>query len=343
MTVQAVLAPKAHKPESGFNAAKFKKLRDERGWSNRDVARHTGIHPSTISAYLRGTRSPGAKQLMLLADAFNVDPRQFWETPAQKLADFAQAAAPQEPPRWSISKVHDYLRCPALYFFRHVSNIEIQTVSVDLAIGSAVHRGVEALLKNRMGQEGGDPEKAIQASLELDAPHLEPADEGEEPPALDDLRQESVQLLKLYAENIAPAFKPIAVEQRVEFELGGTLFTAVIDTITEDYTVRDLKTSRRRPSESDIAENIQATAYSRGFRALTGEPAKSVTFDYLIRKKKPEAVSIESQRDAKDEARLERIVEGVVRAVDQGHFYPNPTNKFGCKGCPYNAICKETF
>src|SRR5690606_24288335 len=257
---------------------------------------------------------------------------------------FAQAAAPQEPPRWSISKVYDYLRCPALYFFRHVSNIEIQeTVSVDLAIGSAVHRGVEALLKNRMGQEGGDPEKAIQASLELDAPHLEPADEGEEPPALDDLRQESVQLLKLYAENIAPAFKPIAVEQRVEFELGGTLFTAVLDTITEDYTVRDLKTSRRRPSESDIAENIQATAYSRGFRALTGEPAKSVTFDYLIRKKKPEAVSIESQRDAKDEARLERIVEGVVRAVDQGHFYPNPTNKFGCKGCPYNAICKETF
>lgn len=344
-TQNAVLSLPTPGTNTKLDRGKFLSLLSSRGWTKGDLAQQTGIHPATLAAYERGARSPGTEQLLLLADALDVDPRDLWPTPIRRLQKFSESINEDKQPRWSISKVHDYLRCPALYWFRHIARAPTtETVTVDQAIGSAVHRGVEHLLRKRVGVPAHDPKESVRASLALDVPLLD-VDKGtqEEAPDVPSLEDESMTLLQLYETNVAPTFTPVAAEQRSEIELGGAKFTVVLDTITDDAWVRDLKTSKRRPSQADIDESLQATAYSRGYRELTGEPSKGVAFDYLIRKKNPEAVTFTTHRDADDERRLERIVEGVIQAAGEGRFYPNPMNKFGCGTCPYRNECKATF
>jgi len=57
----------------GKLANKLKELREERGWSQQELAKHSGIDRSTI-AYLETDRiaSPSAETFIKLAQAFNI-------------------------------------------------------------------------------------------------------------------------------------------------------------------------------------------------------------------------------------------------------------------------------
>ena len=46
--------------------------REDRGWSQEDLARHTGLQPSAISHFETGTRRPSFGNLLKLADALEI-------------------------------------------------------------------------------------------------------------------------------------------------------------------------------------------------------------------------------------------------------------------------------
>lgn len=55
-------------------------LLDERGWKPADLARESGLQPSTISNYLSGQRFPSPESLDVIADTLKVPfSRLFWE------------------------------------------------------------------------------------------------------------------------------------------------------------------------------------------------------------------------------------------------------------------------
>jgi DNA-binding XRE family transcriptional regulator len=52
--------------------ANLKVLRGERGWSQEDLSRHTGLHTTAISKIERGARAPRFPTVVILAQALRV-------------------------------------------------------------------------------------------------------------------------------------------------------------------------------------------------------------------------------------------------------------------------------
>lgn len=50
----------------------YEKLRDEKGWNNKDVSEMTGITNMTLSDWKRGKTEPKTDKYILLADLFGV-------------------------------------------------------------------------------------------------------------------------------------------------------------------------------------------------------------------------------------------------------------------------------
>lgn len=53
-------------------AANMKELRSERGWSQEDLSRYSGLHYTAISKMERGARAPRFPTVVILAQAFEV-------------------------------------------------------------------------------------------------------------------------------------------------------------------------------------------------------------------------------------------------------------------------------
>lgn len=53
-------------------AENLKALRHERGWSQEDLSRHSGLHTTTISKYEINDRVPRFPTIVILAEAFRV-------------------------------------------------------------------------------------------------------------------------------------------------------------------------------------------------------------------------------------------------------------------------------
>jgi transcriptional regulator with XRE-family HTH domain len=52
--------------------ANMKELRDERGWSQEDLSRHSGLHYTAISKIERRARAPSFATVVTLARAFKI-------------------------------------------------------------------------------------------------------------------------------------------------------------------------------------------------------------------------------------------------------------------------------
>jgi transcriptional regulator with XRE-family HTH domain len=60
-------------------AANMKALRAERGWSQEDLSRESGLHYTAISKMERGARAPRFPTVVILAEAFGVPAGRLWE------------------------------------------------------------------------------------------------------------------------------------------------------------------------------------------------------------------------------------------------------------------------
>lgn len=58
--------------------ANVRAIRDERGWTQEDLAAKAGIHPTALSMVETGARSPKLDTLIRLAFALDVEPGAFF-------------------------------------------------------------------------------------------------------------------------------------------------------------------------------------------------------------------------------------------------------------------------
>lgn len=75
----------------------FRKLRNDKGYTQEDLAKELGVSKSTISMYESGSRIPGLEMLEAIADFFNID--------MNRLTTSKQAEiAPQDPMFFRLKK-----------------------------------------------------------------------------------------------------------------------------------------------------------------------------------------------------------------------------------------------
>ena len=60
-------------------ALNMKELRKERGWSQEDLSRHSGLHYTAVSKLERCARAPKFQTVLSLATAFEVPAGRLWD------------------------------------------------------------------------------------------------------------------------------------------------------------------------------------------------------------------------------------------------------------------------
>ena len=254
-------------------------------------------------------------------------------------------------PHLSASAVSLYLDCSLAYKFRYLDDLEPESLSEGLVLGSAIH---ETLAEFYMGLMMGE-KPGLEAMNRIFETHLRRKAHQDEIPiqykpgkSLSALLTEGKGLLAAFSSKLDVGDAAVvAVEEAGKFEVAGVPVPIlyVMDLVLEDpqgvVTIVDHKTTARAYSAKDVDENFQATVYSMAARANGfGHRGILFRFDCLIKAKNPRFEICYTARTPEDEHRAARIIKAVWDGIQKQVFVPN-TGSWKCGGCGYATACKR--
>jgi hypothetical protein len=163
----------------------------------------------------------------------------------------------------------------------------------------------------------------------------------------------TVQLTEAHARVLAPVIRPAHVERAWVLEAEGFPFDLAGEIDVQEpagdsgpATIRDLKTTGKRPTERAAATSSQLSLYSLAHEALEGERPELVALDYLVPSARGVSAGtvVSRRRDADIDsfwARLERIAE----VIEKQAFTPaRPYDDWFCspRWCGFARTNPET-
>lgn len=265
-------------------------------------------------------------------------------------------ALPQVPPRpppkafdhLSFSSVSTFQSCPLKFFFRYVLGLPTQTISSSLVFGSALHASVQYHFEQLLVGRSTDLDalcSVYQDAWEGYAEQTIQFGKGEDQSTLGQLAIRSLTAF-LNSDFAHPKGVIVGVEE----ELRGTVVPGcpellarvdlLIDTGAE-LVVSDFKTSRSSWSDEKVDDSSpQLLLYSELVQPIAdGRPVK-LSFAVLTKTKVPSLTVHEVPLDQRQVERTKRTVERVWQAIQDGHFYPNPS-PMNCSTCSYREPCQR--
>ena len=272
-----------------------------------------------------------------------------WPTPDSDTAPQQSSSVAVEPGEiLSPSQINKFLDCPANWYFKYLVGLP-DPVTSSLAVGIAVDNALSHYFRAKaQGVEmpEGDVLDVVDtawADQEAEAAFRE----GENPDQLHALCQ---RLVRSYLTEMAPKVQPAvidgepAVQVRVEGMIAGVKVQGIIDLLTEDGTVIDLKTKRDKPGGVPADHMLHVTTYdllcphSRGrgeiHYMVEGRSEKSVAKTVLYtREIGPDQVQY-----------AESIYPAAQEAMRDGLYLPRRTSRLcSRKYCPYWQRCEREF
>jgi CRISPR/Cas system-associated exonuclease Cas4 (RecB family) len=253
-------------------------------------------------------------------------------------------------PHLSVSQVRGYLTCPRRFFFQYVEHAEAAFRPIALAFGTAWHETIGTHLSPQVKDQFLSRQELH--ALFRDSLTEEVNKDG--PPVLfenDESLCETIDLgLRMVDEFVLRIRRPdevLDVERAFVLELAhpGTGEVApvpligAIDAIVVDkgkIAVWELKSSRRRWSTEQVAQDAQLSAYAMAARELGYDDAELA----LLITTKTKTPEIQVERLVRHRADKEEFVETaltVLRAVDAGIDYR--VRGWSCKSCAYAGLC----
>ncbi len=240
---------------------------------------------------------------------------------------------------YSVSELNAYLQCPEAWYHRYVTRVS-KPAPVPLARG----RMYDAVL-NRSYTTGKDlniGEVALAAINGLTI-HF---DEGQ---SVEELVQLVTEAAALYFEEGLPAIIKqgiLAVQDRFEvgFDDQKWTFLGFMDLVTADEWVVDNKLYSRTPSQDDVDQDMQLTAYAFGYLQKYGRLPAGLAIDAVVLNKKPKFVRVETKRTEEDIERFLKILGAAVAMMEQGLVVPRPGGWYcSPKSCQYWVECHERW
>jgi len=268
---------------------------------------------------------------------------------ADKLKDF------REDLHISHSQIFTYLNCSLKYYFSYVEGRMPEHRPAAMLFGSAIHAAIARYYKGVLKK--GKPEPlSLYQDLFHDHWNWETEDTGipityKDGQNKENMLSEGQLLLKTFYENAQPMevfgveepYSSVLYDEEgnpTDFKLIG-----IVDCIQRDkegnLIIIDNKTANRAYSKDKIEQDLQMTVYSYLAAATRLVPAKSETlhrFDVLLKlKKSPRMDRYYTTRSAADRKRLAKIINEVLRGIEAGVFFPNPS--WMCSDCQYAQAC----
>lgn len=244
----------------------------------------------------------------------------------------------------SASQLQCYLGCSLQYKFRYVDKLPRPWRAASMAFGTSIHAAIEWFHRERIARRIPHPEGVVSIFLaDWYAQTVEPLvfskDESKE-----SLAEKGEQMVRVYVDAAQATAVPSAVEERfsvglVDVENWEEIDVAlhgVIDLIESDGTVVDLKTVGRSFDVVGLERHLQLSIYALAVLVRDGAIPK-LRIDALLKTKVPRLERYETVRTLADLAWTAQLIASVVRSIDVGQFFPNPS--WRCTECEYYAEC----
>ena len=246
------------------------------------------------------------------------------------------------PDHLSYSSLSCYLQCPLKWKLHYVDRLEPEFITSSLVFGQAIHQSVAAFLESTVtgdllnADQMTDIARNAWVSGNGNIRYQAKEDENS-------LMKKTRELLSLYREAWNEEVVVLGVEEGFRFQAEGLPdFVGFIDVIqqmpTGEIVVADLKTASRKPSDFQVRNNDQITAYSLGVESLGFESnTTSYRLDYLMKTAKPELIQYGTGRTGEDKRRFLKMATQVWRAVQQEVWFPK--SDWFCTTCFYQSAC----
>lgn len=245
----------------------------------------------------------------------------------------------------SVSQVNAYLACPLKYRFQYIDKLPPPWRAAALAFGSSIHAAVEWFHKARQDGKAPTAEEVITIfDADWYAANLEPLVFSDRD-SKEILAEKGRAMLQVYlAESDGKV--PRLIEERFEIDLvdpsTGEAFDlrlrGVIDLVEDDDLLVDLKTAARTIEDGGLERHLQLSTYALAFY-LTFRRIPRLRLDILLKTKTSRLERHETMRTVEDLGWTARLIAGVGRAIEAGHFFPNPS--WRCTECEYFAECQR--
>jgi CRISPR/Cas system-associated exonuclease Cas4 (RecB family) len=248
----------------------------------------------------------------------------------------------------SFSGLSLFQQCPLRFFFRYIEGLSEEMVASSLVFGRSIHSALEFHFEQLMIDQAAP-------SLDTLLDVFQAAWRSHDGPEIRFGKGEDINTLGRLAERMLRAFKAsslarpdgtiLGIEEELRADLvpGGPELLGRVDLLVETeeaIEVTDFKTARSQWSVEHVDEAApQLLLYSELAKPLSdGKPLK-LAFAVITKTQAPALnMHLVAVAPAKVE-RTKRVVERVWRAIQAGHFYPNPS-PINCPTCPYRKACR---
>lgn len=237
----------------------------------------------------------------------------------------------------SPTRIACYRKCPALYAFRHLSDVP-EPLNPWFIRGTAVHAAVEAFYRSKMDgrKKPLDAEGAVKEAVRAFDAELSrfPRPERDQWSNLGALRLDAKTMTRVYIRELGFRIQPLGVELEAARALpSGIRIVGRVDLVSRGE-IRDLKTASRPPEGCEALESVQLSAYAW----LTGAELPLTGYLDFCTCSGVYPVSVEVTT-----ARVEAFVreaESVAAGILAGVFPAKPCNPGICLRCEYATTCK---
>ncbi len=229
----------------------------------------------------------------------------------------------------SPSQINMFLRCQYQWYLRYVEGHKVPP-KVEMLVGSAFHKSMEENFRQKIETKEDLP---LQDVLDIyDTAFNERLEEIEDKPedkVLGGLKDSGYLITKEYMEKQAIKVHPLEVETHIETQITENIrLQGYADVITEDLTVIDLKTTKKKPNEIGFDYQLQLETY-----AINGDIRKA-EIHYAIQTKTPQILVLEHHIPLT--SRVKTIAKQVAEAIKTGNFLPTGlAHSWACSYCGY--------
>jgi len=252
----------------------------------------------------------------------------------------------------SPSRLGKWLTCPLAFRLQYIEGLR-QPTTPSLFLGKVVHAGLEAYYRHRHLGVTLEPADVCRRLLELWGPTIDAESMTfESSEAERALQQQAAGLVTAYLAHAPADEKPLAVEVATQAQLVdpvtgeglGIPLLGVIDLIVgspDGAVIADFKTAARSSEPLEVFHEIQLSAYSYLFRALSDQVEAGLEIRSLVKTKAPK---IEFHAyPARTDAHFRRffaVVREYLDALDSGRFNYRPG--FHCGMCDFaTGHCRD--
>lgn len=222
-------------------------------------------------------------------------------------------------------------------------------------IGTSLHKASQENFKQKIHTAIDIPKararevavESLKSAVAIDGVFLSPEEEKIGKKSLqNDAEQDAITFADLYIDSVAPKYQPLEIEVKKEIPIPHSTRTllGIIDTVTRDNQIIDLKSRRKKADPVEFEKSPQMAIYSLIHHAKTGQPPKEILVEVLIKKTESEVQTISvPAKTADDYEALLLQMSATIKAIEAEAFVPSygQMGAWWCspKSCGYWRSC----